>query len=499
MHINKYFTHTPQYLFHEADTIKSLSCAKFEPMHLRFCGAAQEVTGSCHLLTLDDGFKILLDCGMYQGRNKDMLDFNYHWLFDPAEINCVLLSHAHIDHSGRLPKLYKDGFRGLVYTTHASHSLCTIMLMDSAKIQEQDTLYYNKLHQRNKKKGKVRQPLYEQKHVLGLMGQFSGVPYNQWITIHPDVQVYYRDAGHILGSANITLKIRRGKEWVTLGFTGDIGRKDRPILRDPQPMRDIDYLICESTYGDRLHDEKPAEKDKFLRIINETCVENGGKLIIPAFSIGKTQELIHMMDQMANDNLLPRNIPVFVDSPLSTSATEIYSLHPECYDADLVEYLITDPNPFGFNNLIFTRSTQASKELNTRKEPCVIISASGMLNAGRVQHHLANNIENPRNTFLMVGFSAEGTPGWSLREGHDKVKVFDRWWDVKANIEMMDSFSAHGDRDEMREFVSGNAAKARQLFLVHGLLPVQQEFASYLSKDGFGDIQIPALDRVFEL
>jgi metallo-beta-lactamase family protein len=463
-------------------------------MELRFCGAAREVTGSSHLLTLDDGFTILLDCGMYQGDNAAMHDFNENWLFDPEKINCVILSHAHIDHSGRLPKLYKDGFRGPIYTTAASQSLCTIMLMDSAKIQEQDAADYHKVHARDKKKGHIREPLYTQKDVVGTLRQFTGIPYHRWSRIHPNVELYLRDAGHILGSASITLRIKRKKDHILLGFTGDIGRKNRPILRDPQPMQPVDYLICESTYGNRLHEEKPAEEDRFLRIMRETCVDNKGKLIIPAFSIGKTQELLHMMNMLQADGRLPE-IPVFVDSPLSTSATEIYALHPECYDQDLLEFLITDPNPFGFRNLTFTRSVQASKALNEREGPCVIISASGMMNAGRIQHHMVNNIEDARNCFLIVGFCAPGTQGHYLRNGSDKVRVFDRWWDVKARVEVMDSFSAHADRDEMRDFLAPHRDKNRELFLVHGLHEVQQRFAEVLVEDGFRSVNIPSLDQ----
>lgn len=467
-------------------------------MHLTFCGAAREVTGSCHLLTLDDGFRILLDCGMYQGDNDAMIGFNEKWLFDPTGIDCVVLSHAHIDHSGRLPKLYKDGFRGYIYATPATHSLCTIMLLDSAKIQEQDAKYYHKIHSKHHRKNKVREPLYTQQDALGVLRQFAGVPYHKWMRIHPDVEIYYRDAGHILGSASVTLRIKRKKQEVYLGFTGDIGRWDRPILRDPEPMKPVDYLISESTYGDRLHEEKPAEKERFLRILRETCLEQKGKLIIPAFSIGKTQEIIYLMDQMANEGLLPE-IPVYVDSPLSTGATEIYALHPECYDRELTEYLITDSNPFGFRNLIFTRSVEASKALNERREPCVIISASGMMNAGRVKHHLANNIENPQNTFLMTGYCAPGTQGWALRNGERRVHVFGEWKNINARIEIMDSFSAHGDRDEMRKYLTGHQDSTQQLFLVHGTLDVQEQFADTLTNDGFKEVVIPRLGESFEL
>lgn len=467
-------------------------------MHLTFCGAAREVTGSCHLLTLDDGFTILLDCGMYQGGNDDMLRFNHEWYFEPEKIDCVLLSHAHIDHSGRLPKLYKDGFRGIIYATPATQSLCTIMLLDSARIQEQDAGYYHKVHSKKKHHGKVREPLYTQQDATGVMGQFAGVPYDRWLRIHPQVEVNYRDAGHILGSASVTLRITRGNRSVTLGFTGDIGRWDRPILRDPQPMPPCDYILCESTYGDRLHEEQPMERERFLRILQETCVDGKGKLIIPAFSIGKTQEVVYMMDQMANEGLLPE-IPVFVDSPLSTDATEIYALHPECFDQDLSEYLITDPNPFGFRNLTYTRSVESSKALNERKGPCVIISASGMLNAGRVKHHLANNIEDARNTFLMVGYCAPGTQGWALRNGERMVHVYGEWKMVNARIEIMDSFSAHGDRDEMRRFLQGQQETVQELCLVHGTYEVQQKWAETLRDDGYASVRIPELGEELEL
>lgn len=467
-------------------------------MEWKCCGAAREVTGSSYLITLDDGYKILLDCGMYQGGNDDMIGFNESWLFNPEEIDCVVLSHAHIDHSGRLPKLFKDGFRGRIYATAATQSLCAIMLMDSAKIQEQDAKYYHKVHNRNHRNNKVREPLYTQKDVARVMQQFVGVPYHTTLRIHPDVTLRYRDAGHILGSASISLRIQQGKERMFFGFTGDIGRWNRPILRDPDPMDPVQYLICESTYGDRDHEENPAEHDRFLKILKETCIEQKGKLIIPAFSIGKTQELIYMMDQMAAEEKLPP-IPVFVDSPLSTSATEVYAMHPECFDQELTEYLITDPNPFGFRNLIYTRSVEASKALNERKGPCVIISASGMMNAGRIKHHLANNIEDPKNTFLMVGYCAPGTQGWALRNREPRVHVFGEWKNINARIEIMDSFSAHADRTEIRRFLNGQQDHVRELFLVHGNHPAQQALSQTLKADGFNNVTIPRLGEHFSI
>ena len=469
-------------------------------MHLKFCGAAQQVTGSAHLITLNDGFKILLDCGLYQGRRKDMEDFNEKWLFDPTEINCVILSHAHIDHSGRLPKLVKDGFKGNIFSTHATRNLCAIMLLDSAKIQERDAAYHNKkvLKRRKKKKKNkgvlppLREPLYESVDAARTMEQFVSCSYERWFRIHPNVKVLFRDAGHILGSATVTLQVEENGKVTRLGFTGDIGRPDRPILRDPQPMPEVDFLISESTYGDKDHDEKPAEMERFLKIINETCVTNKGKLIIPAFSVGRTQEIVYMLDQFESNGVLPR-IPVFVDSPLAVNATMVFGSHPECFDDDLNEYMLIDDNPFGFNNLTYVRSVERSKELNDFQEACIIISASGMMNAGRIRHHLFNSLEGPQNTLLIVGYCTPYSTGGILRSGVEQIKLFGEWLNVRANVEIMDSFSAHGDRNEMKAFLQNQKNGLRNLFLVHGDLERQQAFKKLLNDDGFDNVDIPAL------
>ena len=281
-------------------------------MKVQFCGAAQQVTGSAHLLTLDDGYRILLDCGLYQGRNQDLADFNENWYFSPGSVDCMILSHAHIDHSGRIPKLVKDGFRGHIICTHATRSLCAIMLLDSAKIQERDAEYENKRLLRKRKKGgkklrkKLATPLYRSKDVPPAMELFVGVGYGRWHRINDRVEVLFTDAGHILGSASVTLRIQEGGQEIMFGFTGDIGRPDRPILRDPQPMPPVDYLICESTYGNKDHLEKPAEASRFLEIIKRTCIEKKGKLLIPAFSVGRTQEIVYMLDQMETAGELDR-------------------------------------------------------------------------------------------------------------------------------------------------------------------------------------------------
>ncbi len=469
-------------------------------MQIKFCGAAREVTGSAHLLILQDGTKILLDCGMYQGRSESMKDFNENWLFDPAELDGVILSHAHIDHCGRLPKLVKDGFQGPIRCTHASRSLCTIMLLDAAKIQEGDADNYNERHERaiNKEELEAREPLYTAADVDACMKQFISYGYDRWFKIHNDVEVLFADTGHILGSASVTLKVKENGKEIMLGFTGDIGRPNRPILRDPQAMPAVDYLICESTYGDRDHEEKPAETSHFLKIIQHTCIEKKGKLIIPAFSVGRTQEIVYILDQLVSAGKLPP-VPVFVDSPLAVNATTIYGSHPECFDNQLHEYLLKDDNPFGFNNLQYIRETEASKKLNTYQEPCIIISASGMANAGRIRHHLFNSIDNEQNTILIVGYCAPDTPGGMLRNGVKELKLFGQWKPVKAEVTIMDSFSAHADRWEMVHFLENQKERAKKIFLVHGELKAQEHFRGLLLQQGFQAIEIPKLGETIAL
>ncbi len=463
-------------------------------MRIQFCGAARTVTGSAHLLTLDDGYTILLDCGLYQGHEAELKGFNRQWYFKPEALDAVVLSHAHIDHSGRLPKLVKDGFDNVIHSTHATRSLCSIMLLDSAHIQQYDAEYYNRKH----KPKEPRQPLYTSRDVHQTMGRFAGFAYDKWFRLRPDVEVLFRDAGHILGSASVTLRIRQGNRHVTIGFTGDIGRPDRPILRDPQPMPEVDYLICESTYGDKDHEEKPREMERLLQVIRHTCVEKKGRLLIPAFSVGRTQEIVYMLDQLANAGRLPR-IPVYVDSPLAVNATTIYGAHPECYDEELEEYLLTDDNPFGFNGLTYIRSVEASKALNYSEEPCIIISSAGMMQAGRVKHHLYHSIENPKNTILIVGYCTPDTPGGQLRRGARQIRLFGEWKQVRAEVVIMDSFSAHADRHEILDFISNQKGHARKIFLVHGEYDKQTALRELLYRHGHKQVEIPELGEEVKL
>lgn len=504
-------------------------------MKIKFCGAAGTVTGSSHLLTLDNGKKILLDCGLYQGSDKEFDDFNETWAFDPKEIDVVILSHAHIDHCGRIPKLVKDGFEGDVICTYATLNLAHIMLLDSAFIQEKDAEYANKrLEKRRKEKETKRQrhhkhdkhhdydkhhehhyedeyddhekhekiikPLYTVKDAEKCMQNFVGISYDRWYNVDKNVWLLFRDAGHILGSASVSLKIRKSDgEFLYFGFTGDIGRPMRPILKDPVPMPQMDYLICESTYGDKIHGSLKADENELLEIIKETCIENRGKLIIPAFSVGRTQEIVYLLNLLENEGKLPK-IPIFVDSPLAVNATNVFIMHPECYDENILNLMLDDPDPFGFNGLKYIRKVEESKALNFLKGPAVIISASGMMQAGRIKHHLANNIENPNNTILIVGFNAQGTLGRRLKDGAKEVQIFGEPHKVKAKIRTMDSFSAHGDQKEMLDFLNNqDRNQLKKIFLVHGEEERQLVFKSKLEENGFRNIIIPALEEEFDL
>lgn len=454
-------------------------------MIIKFCGANREVTGSAHLLITDKGRKILLDCGMYQGNNKKYEDFNRTWLFDPAEIDDVILSHAHIDHSGRLPYLIKSGYKGLIHCTHATRSLCAIMLLDSARIQKYDAEFRRKYAGGNEREEGAA-PLYDESDVRMSMDRFRTHDYDQWIGIEDGVEICFTDAGHLLGSAAV--QIRMGDK--IIGFSGDIGRPDRPILRDPVPLPPVDYLICEATYGDKEHESREVEEEAFLQIIEETCLKNKGKVIIPAFSVGRTQEIVHLFDRMANAGILPRNLPFYVDSPMAVNATQVYATHPECYDEELKRYLLEDDDPFGFNNLHYIRDAEVSKTLNRLNEPAVIISASGMADAGRIQHHISNNIENPDNTVLIVGYASPHTPAGQLTRGARTIQLLGQKYSVRAKVKKIEGLSGHGDQWEMLSFIRYQQ-QLKGLFLVHGEYHTQIKWRMFLEKRGFNNIQIP--------
>lgn len=435
---------------------------KIPPMKLEFAGAARGVTGSKHLLHIN-GKKILLECGLYQGRRKEAIAANLHFPFEAAEIDAVVLSHAHIDHSGALPLLVKNGFTGPIYCTHATRDLCSIMLRDSGYIQERDAEWMQK-----KIKTADAEPLYTVADAEKTLSLFRSVDYKQKFKVCHGVRVKFHDAGHILGSA-----IEEWDIWdddtsqkITFGFTGDLGRKNLPILKDREQLKDLDILITESTYGDRLHEEIKDVEDRFAAKIVETA-ERNGKIFIPAFAVERTQEILYVIREMQHQGRIPA-MPIFVDSPLATNATEIFQIHPECFDKSLVEMFDRGENPFDdVNGLQFTRSVDDSKAINKFPGPAIVISASGMCEAGRIRHHLANNISDARNTLLIVGFMAQNTLGRKLVEGESPVNIFGEPHEVKAEVIIFNAFSGHADQNGLLDF-AGACGKPTQVFCVHG-------------------------------
>lgn len=471
-------------------------------MKIKFCGAAQTVTGSQHLLEIA-GKKILLDCGLYQGKREEAYDINKNFLFDPKEIHCVVLSHAHIDHSGNLPMLSAKGFDGSIYTTTSSCDLCSIMLQDSGHIQEKDIEYVNR---KRKQKGEPEfHPLYTTKDVLEVMTKFKTINYHKKFFIDglgDKVCVEYYDAGHILGSGMVVLEIKDGNTPMRFGFTGDLGRPGLPILRDPEFIGNVDYIISESTYGGRVHDN-PKDMDNQLATVLKEAIGRGGKIIIPAFSVGRTQEIVYSLSKLFESEIIPK-IPIFIDSPLSVNVTDIFKIHTECFDKDTAQLISDGVDIFGFSNLTYIKDVEESKRLNDFKGCCVIISASGMCEAGRVLHHLKNNIEDKRSTVLIVGFCAEHTLGRRLVESKDMtdatVKIFGDEFNVRAKIYVLNSFSAHADMNELNAyFEKFDRNMLKGIFLVHGDIDQQEIFKASLKGKGFKYVNNPAKGEELEI
>lgn len=467
-------------------------------MQLQFWGAAQTVTGSMHLITVN-GYNILLDCGLYQGRRKEAFEQNQNLPFDPKKIDVLILSHAHIDHTGNVPGLVRHGFDGPIWTTPATRDLCAVMLTDSASIQEHDVQYINK---RRKKEGKnLFEPLYTQADVVEALNMFQSVSYNRPFFVGPGVKAHFREAGHMLGSASITLDIEEDNQTKRLVFSGDVGRKNLPILRDPAPVEGADFLIMESTYGNRYH-EAPGEAKESLKRAVLDVYEKKGKLIIPSFAVGRTQEIVYALHELTDKGQIPP-IEIFVDSPLAVNATEIFRLHPDLYDQETWDFLdeTNSRNPFGFETVTYIRKVQDSKALNNIDYPAVIISASGMCEAGRILHHLKNNISDPRNTILFVGYQAEHTLGRKILDGWPVVPIFGGEYEVKASVVKIDGYSAHADHNGLLNWL--NAARDRsnlqKLFLVHGEPESATVLAEAARKQGVPDVCIPARGQKFTL
>jgi metallo-beta-lactamase family protein len=460
-------------------------------MKIAFHGAARTVTGSKHLITLKSGVKILLDCGMFQGMGKETDAMNRNLGFVASEVDVMILSHAHIDHSGLIPKLVNEGFQGKIFCTPATRELAGILLEDSAEIQRSDTKFINK---RRLKQGlPLYDPLYSVDDVTKAMNAFETVDYGNWKTVLPGIEVQFTDAGHIIGSAAVSLKIYNNNKETRICFSGDVGRYRDVILRSPAVFPQADYLLLESTYGNKLHDEVYSTPDNLLKWIQHTCSVKKGKLIIPAFSVGRTQEILYDLNQLSLERKLPK-IPIYVDSPLSREATEMIKKYPQYFNSRIRKVMESDDDPFDFEGLNYIKTVDESKNLNFLTQPCVIISASGMADAGRVKHHIMNNISGAQNTILMVGYCEPRSLGGRLANGDKVVRIFGEEFDVVAEVGSLKSMSAHGDYDDLCQFIScQDAAQIKTLFLVHGEYDVQQDFSKRLERKGFKDVQIPDL------
>jgi metallo-beta-lactamase family protein len=449
-------------------------------MTITFHGAARTVTGSKHLLTLDDNTRILLDCGMFQGMGERTDELNGHFGFNPEKVDYMILSHAHIDHCGLIPKLVAEGFKGPIFCTPPTLDLVEIMLLDSARIQEQDTAYSNKHRRQNNLP--LLAPLYTETDVTEALKLFKTVEYSHEYAITPAITFNFTDAGHLLGSAAVHLAATENGQTTHITFSGDVGRYGDILLKSPQSFRQADYILLESTYGDSLHQQVGSMEDTLFQVINDTCIVNKGKVIMPAFSVGRTQELLYVLNSLELKGKLP----------LAEKATRVIMGHPEVYNSTVSEILKVDSNPFGFKGLKFIESADDSKALNDDPSPCVIISSSGMAEAGRVKHHIKNNIGNPNCTILFTGYCEPNSLGGRLQRGDAEVSIYGERFQVKAKVQAIRSMSAHGDYEDLLHFVSSqDTHQVKKVFLVHGEYEVQQHFREKLLAKGFADVEIP--------
>jgi metallo-beta-lactamase family protein len=453
-------------------------------IQVTFWGAARTVTGSMHLLEVN-GHKLLLDCGLYQGKRAEARQRNSTFPFRPSDIHAVILSHAHIDHCGNLPNLVRQGFSGSIYCTPATRDLTAVMLADSAKIQEEDAEYLNRHRPKNES---PVEPLYTRQDADRTARQCYSIPYDRPGEVAPGVQVHFVEAGHLLGSAMVALKIHNGGEH-TITFTGDLGRRGLPILRDPALVPSAELLISESTYGGRTHPPVEELADRLADVVSRTFA-SGGKVLIPAFSLGRTQTVVYYLHQLMQSGRL-RDIPIFVDSPLASNATEVFRLHPECFDEETSRLLSEDPDVFGQRQIHYTRSVEESKQLNGRKEPCVIIAASGMCETGRILHHLKHNIENPANTILIIGYQAPDTVGYRLVNKQPEIRIHDGLWKLRAQVVVMNGFSSHADQGDFMSYLGPLAGQVGKVRLVHGEVDQAETLAKSLITKGFKDVVIP--------
>jgi len=458
-------------------------------MDITFHGAARNVTGSKHLLRLQDGTGVLLDCGMFQGLGEQTDDMNEHFGFNPKKVDYLILSHAHIDHCGLIPRLVKEGFEGQIFCTAATMDLARILLMDSAKIQMQDVEYSNK--HREGKGEPLLEPLYTEEDAIAALSLFKIIDYLEEYAITPRIKFKFTDAGHVLGSAAVHITVLEDGKETQITFSGDVGRYGDLLLKNPQTFPQADYILLESTYGDSLHKDIGPIEDALLEIIKHTCEIKKGKVIIPAFSVGRTQELLYALNALELKGVLP-DVPYYVDSPLSEKATQVLKDHPEVYNNGVKQVMKVDADPFAFKGLKFIQTTVESIALNDDIRPCVIISSSGMAEAGRVKHHIKNNINNQKNTILMVGYAEPNSLGGRLARGEKDVYIFGEQYQVNAEVQSIKSMSAHGDYEDLLHFLAcQDPALVKKIFLVHGEYEVQQHFAEKLQEKGFNNIEIP--------
>ncbi len=466
-------------------------------MKITFHGAAQTVTGSQHLIEVN-GQRLLLDCGLYQGARQESYERNRNLPFDASAVDVMILSHAHIDHSGNIPNLVRSGFTGDIVCTFATRDLCSTMLMDSAYIQEKDAQFVNKKRARNNEP--PIQPIYTVEDTVNSLEYFNAIGYHRQREIASGVYVTFYDAGHMLGSAIVVLDIedRDAGRDVRLVFSGDLGRAGIPIIRDPETVDHADVLLLESTYGNRVHEPYDDAERKLERIINDTY-RRGGAVVIPSFAVGRTQQLVYTLHRLINQRDIPQ-LPVFVDSPLAINATAVYRLHPECFDSEIRDFMLAEGDPFGFDMLRYTRSVEQSKELNFMREPFIVISASGMAETGRILHHLRNRIEDPKNTILIVGWQAPDTLGRRLVEKQEKVRIFGEEHILRAQVEVINGFSGHADSGELLAWAEAITKRPRRTFLVHGEPDAAAALAQALRTDaGYEQVDVPELHQVYSL
>ena len=464
-------------------------------MRINFHGAAHTVTGTQHLLEIN-GSKLLLDCGLYQGKRADTYERNLNFHFDPKSVDAVILSHAHIDHAGNLPNLTKQGYEGLIYATRATAELGSLMIRDSGRIQESDAEFVNRKRARHGES--PIEPLYTEQDADDVAGLFKGVDYVEAFEPIPGVIARFYEAGHILGSASVSLEIEEKGKKIRLWFSGDIGRYRMPLLRDPVLPEAVDYMIMESTYGDKSHSDPQNAFVEFRDVVKRT-VERGGKVIVPAFAVGRTQELVYNLNEMMEDGDVPR-VPVYVDSPLAVNATQVFKNHPECFDEETAQFVLEARHPaLDFNMLTYVKSVEESKALNERKEPMVIIASSGMAETGRIVHHIRNNIDNPKNTICIVSWQAPNTMGRRLADREPQVNIFGEVYKRKCDVATIGGLSGHAGQDLLMKYALGVKDSVKQIFLVHGEEKQAMTLKGLLNERNLSQVHYPELHESVEL